>query len=39
MPHVFQMRLELADAPETRTALRKMKLFLRHHLENKVPSP
>jgi acetyl esterase/lipase len=32
MPHVFQMRPELADAPETRTALKKMASFLKRHL-------
>jgi acetyl esterase/lipase len=34
MPHVFQMRPEMADAPETRTALRKMAAFLRKHLRD-----
>jgi acetyl esterase/lipase len=33
MPHVFQMRLEMADAPETRAALKKMATFLKRHLE------
>jgi epsilon-lactone hydrolase len=32
MPHVFQMRLELAEAPETRAALKKMEAFLKKHL-------
>jgi monoterpene epsilon-lactone hydrolase len=32
MPHVFQMRPELADAPETRAAFRKMSTFLKQHL-------
>jgi acetyl esterase/lipase len=32
MPHVFQMRPELADAPETRAALKKMAAFLKRHL-------
>jgi len=32
MPHNFQIRPEMADAPETRTALAKMKAFLRRHL-------
>jgi len=32
MPHVFQMRPELADAPETKTALKKMAAFLKRHL-------
>jgi acetyl esterase/lipase len=32
MPHVFQMRPEMADAPETRAALRKMAAFLKKHL-------
>jgi monoterpene epsilon-lactone hydrolase len=32
MPHVFQLRPELADAPETRTALKKMAAFLKKHL-------
>ena len=32
MPHVFQMRPELADAAETRTALKKMAAFLKQHL-------
>jgi acetyl esterase/lipase len=31
MPHVFQMRPELADAPETRAALKKMAAFLKMH--------
>jgi acetyl esterase/lipase len=34
MPHVFQMRVELADAPETRVAFRKMAAFLTRHLGN-----
>jgi acetyl esterase/lipase len=32
MPHVFQMRVQLADAPETATALKKMAAFLKRHL-------
>jgi acetyl esterase/lipase len=32
MPHVFQMRAELAEAPETRAALKKMAAFLKKHL-------
>ena len=32
MPHVFQIRAELADAPETKTALKKMAAFLKRHL-------
>ena len=32
MPHVFQMRLELAEAPETRAAFNKMTAFLKQHL-------
>ena len=32
MPHVFQMRPEMVDAPETRTALKKMAAFLKRHL-------
>ena len=32
MPHVFQMRPEMADAPETKTALKKMAAFLNRHL-------
>ncbi len=35
MPHVFQIRPELADAPETRTALKKMAAFLKQHLRDK----
>jgi monoterpene epsilon-lactone hydrolase len=34
MPHVFQMRPELADARETRTALSKMAAFLRRWIAN-----
>lgn len=34
MPHVFQMRPELADAPETKTAMKKMAGFLKRHLAN-----
>lgn len=34
MPHVFPMRPELADAPETRAALKKMAQFLKHHLRD-----
>jgi hypothetical protein len=32
MPHVFQILQELADAPETRAAMKKMKGFLKTHL-------
>jgi acetyl esterase/lipase len=32
MPHVFQMRRELADATETKSALKKMAAFLKRHL-------
>lgn len=32
MPHIFQVRPELADAPETRAALTKMARFLKRHL-------
>jgi acetyl esterase/lipase len=32
MPHVFQMRPELADTPETKAALKKMAAFLKRHL-------
>ncbi|MCE9562868.1 MAG: alpha/beta hydrolase [Planctomycetes bacterium] len=32
MPHVFQLRPEMADAPETKTALKKMAAFLKQHL-------
>jgi epsilon-lactone hydrolase len=32
MPHVFQIRPELADAPETKAALKKMAAFLKQHL-------
>ena len=32
MPHVFPMRQELADAQETRTAMKKMAGFLKRHL-------
>jgi acetyl esterase/lipase len=32
MPHVFQMRPELEDAPETKAALKKMGAFLKQHL-------
>jgi acetyl esterase/lipase len=32
MPHVFQMRPELAEAPETRAAFKKMARFLGEHL-------
>jgi len=34
MPHIFQIRPEMADAPETRAALNKMKAFLKVHLGN-----
>jgi acetyl esterase/lipase len=32
MPHIFQTRPELARAPETRAALKKMAAFLKRHL-------
>lgn len=32
MPHNFQIRPEMADAPEAKTALAKMKAFLARHL-------
>ena len=32
MPHIFQVRPELAEAPETRAALKKMATFLKRHL-------
>lgn len=32
MPHVFQMRTELVEAVETRTATKKMAAFLKRHL-------
>jgi acetyl esterase/lipase len=32
MPHVFQMRPDLADAPETRRAMAKMAAFLKRHI-------
>jgi epsilon-lactone hydrolase len=32
MPHVFQVRPEMADAPETRAAMKKMADFLKRHL-------
>jgi monoterpene epsilon-lactone hydrolase len=32
MPHIFQVRPEMADAPETKAALKKMTAFLRQHL-------
>jgi acetyl esterase/lipase len=32
MPHIFQVRPELADATETRAALKKMASFLKQHL-------
>ena len=32
MPHIFQVRPEMADAPETRAALKKMTAFLKQHL-------
>jgi monoterpene epsilon-lactone hydrolase len=34
MPHIFQVRPELADAPETRMAMKKMTAFLKRHLKN-----
>jgi acetyl esterase/lipase len=33
VPHVFQMRPQLADAPETQAAMRKMTAFLKRHLK------
>jgi len=33
MPHVFQIRPELADAPETKAALKKMAAFLKKRLD------
>jgi len=32
MPHIFQVRPEMADAPETKAAMKKMKAFLKQHL-------
>jgi len=32
MPHIFQVRREMADAAETRAALKKMTAFLKRHL-------
>ena len=32
MPHIFQIRPELADAPETKAAMKKMAAFLKQHL-------
>ena len=32
MPHVFQMRPEMAEARETRAAMKKMAAFLKRHL-------
>lgn len=32
MPHVFQIRPQLADAPETKAAMKKMSAFLNKHL-------
>lgn len=32
MPHVFQIRPEMADAPETQAAMKKMAGFLKRHL-------
>jgi acetyl esterase/lipase len=34
MPHIFQVRPEMAEAPETRTALKKMAAFLKRHLRD-----
>jgi hypothetical protein len=34
MPHVFQIRPEFADTPETKTAMKKMAAFLKRHLGN-----
>jgi hypothetical protein len=36
MPHVFQIRLEPADAPETKAALAKMASFPRTHVGERV---
>jgi acetyl esterase/lipase len=32
MPHIFQLRLEMGDAPETRAAMKKIADFLKQHL-------
>lgn len=32
MPHIFQVRPEMADAPETKAAMKKMSAFLKKHL-------
>ncbi len=32
MPHIFQVRPEMADTPETRAAMKKMAAFLTQHL-------
>jgi epsilon-lactone hydrolase len=32
MPHIFQVRPQMADAPEARAALKKMRTFLKQHL-------
>ena len=37
MPHIFQIRPEMAHAPETKTALKKMKVFLNGHLGDCEP--
>jgi acetyl esterase/lipase len=34
MPHIFQLRPEMAEAPETKAAMRKMTTFLKKHLRN-----
>ncbi len=34
MPHIFQLRPEMADAAETRTAMKKAAAFLQQHLRN-----
>ena len=32
MPHVFQIRPEMTDSPETKAAMKKMTRFLKEHL-------
>jgi hypothetical protein len=32
MPHIFQFRPRMVDAPESKAALKKMTSFLRQHL-------
>jgi len=39
MPHIFQVRPEMADAPETQAALKKMAAFLRRHLPARQRPP